>query len=118
MRLKTIGYGAILIGVIAAFTLAGCAKSGEAKPVKPKPAEATSTTMPETTKANGAPSTVAGLKMANNIVCPITGSKVGSMMKDAHVDYGGYRVGLCCPDCESKFMKDPDTNLKKVLTPK
>ncbi len=57
------------------------------------------------------------IKMAANKTCPISGSKVGSMEKDAHVDYGGYRVGLCCSGCVAKFMKDPDANLKKALPP-
>ena len=57
------------------------------------------------------------IKMAKNEICPISGSKSGSMEKDAHVDYGGYRVGLCCSGCVEKFMKDPDANLKKALTP-
>lgn len=56
-----------------------------------------------------------GIKMADNKTCPISGSAAGSMEKDAHVDYGGYRVGLCCSGCASKFMKDPDANLKKAL---
>jgi hypothetical protein len=57
------------------------------------------------------------IKMAANKTCPISGSESGSMEKDAHVDYGGYRVGLCCSGCVAKFMKDPDANLKKALTP-
>jgi curli biogenesis system outer membrane secretion channel CsgG len=57
----------------------------------------------------------AELKMAANTVCPISGSEVGSMVKDAHVDFGGYRVGLCCNDCAAKFMEKPDENLKKAL---
>lgn len=56
-----------------------------------------------------------GIKMADNKTCPISGDAAGSMEKDAHVDYGGYRVGLCCSGCASKFMKDPDANLKKAL---
>jgi hypothetical protein len=49
-----------------------------------------------------------------NANCPITGEKVGSMQKDAHVDYKGVRVGLCCSGCKSKFMANPDANLKKA----
>ncbi len=59
--------------------------------------------------------TLEAIKMANNAICPISGSKVGSMEKDAHVDFGDYRVGLCCSGCVGDFMKDPDANLKKAL---
>jgi len=56
-----------------------------------------------------------GIKLANNANCPISGSPVGSMQAGAHVDYNGYRVGLCCMGCEKKFLKDADAILKKVL---
>lgn len=49
-----------------------------------------------------------------NARCPITGEKVGAMQKDAHVDYKGTRVGLCCSGCKSKFLANPDANLKKA----
>lgn len=55
------------------------------------------------------------IKPANNKLCPISGKPVGSMVKEAHVDYKGYRVGLCCPACEAAFMKAPDENLAKAL---
>ena len=55
------------------------------------------------------------IKPANNKLCPITGKPVGSMVKDAHIDYKGYRVGLCCPGCVEAFMKDADANLAKAL---
>ena len=56
-----------------------------------------------------------GIKLANNAVCPISGKPAGSMNKDAHVDYGGYRVGLCCNGCVDKFNENPDANLKKAI---
>lgn len=55
------------------------------------------------------------IKLVNNTKCPISGEAVGSMEEDAHVDYKGYRVGLCCPGCVDKFLKDGEANLKKVL---
>lgn len=58
------------------------------------------------------------IKEAGNTICPITGSKVGSMEKGAHVDYKGYRVGLCCNGCKEKFLAAPDENLKKALEKK
>lgn len=54
-------------------------------------------------------------KEAGNTTCPISGKAVGSMQKGAHVDYKGYRVGLCCSGCASIFMKHPDANLAKAL---
>lgn len=58
------------------------------------------------------------IKEAGNTICPITGSKVGSMEKGAHVDYKGYRVGLCCNGCKEKFLAAPEENLKKALQKK
>lgn len=55
------------------------------------------------------------IKLANNALCPISGKPVGSMEKDAHVDYEGNRVGLCCMGCAAKFMQNPDANLQKAL---
>jgi hypothetical protein len=49
-----------------------------------------------------------------NTVCPITGEPVGSMQKGAHVDYKGQRVGLCCPGCKTKFLKNGEASLKKA----
>ena len=54
-------------------------------------------------------------KDAANKVCPVTGAEVGSMVKDAHIDFGGYRVGLCCPACVEKFMDAPDEALGRAL---
>ncbi len=56
------------------------------------------------------------IKNARNSVCPISGNAVGSMVAGAHVDYGGYRVGLCCPSCTEKFMSHADENLKAAVT--
>jgi hypothetical protein len=55
------------------------------------------------------------IKLAKNAVCPISGEAVGSMEKDAHVDYKGYRVGLCCTGCASKFKQNADASLAKAL---
>ncbi|MBI5154807.1 hypothetical protein HZA57_06180 [Candidatus Poribacteria bacterium] len=55
------------------------------------------------------------IKLANNANCPISGNPVGSMQAGAHVDYKGYRVGLCCMGCEKKFLKEGDANLSKAL---
>lgn len=54
------------------------------------------------------------IKLVNNKLCPITGEPVGSMEKGAHLDYKGYRVGLCCMGYAKKFLKDGDANLAKA----
>jgi hypothetical protein len=53
--------------------------------------------------------------LVNNKHCPISDEEVGSMEENAYVDVKGYRVGLCCPPCGDKVLKDPDTYLKKAL---
>lgn len=107
-----------VVGSIAVLGLTACGKTPQTPSAPEKPAVAEPAVAPSATTVGDAPKADAAIKMANNTICPITGSKAGSMVKDAHVDYGGYRVGLCCSDCVAKFMKDPEVNLKKALTPK
>lgn len=54
-------------------------------------------------------------KEVGNKRCPISGQPVGSMQKGSHIDYNGYRVGLCCESCKKAFMKKADANLKKAM---
>lgn len=56
------------------------------------------------------------VKNAKNLICPISGKAVGSMVAGAHVDHDGYRVGLCCPACVEKFMAQADEKLPAILT--
>ena len=53
-------------------------------------------------------------KEVGNKRCPISGAPVGSMQKGSHVDYNGYRVGLCCDGCKKAFMAKADESLKKA----
>jgi hypothetical protein len=54
----------------------------------------------------------AKIVQVGNKKCPISGEPVGSMEKGAHVDYKGYRVGLCCSGCKEKFLANADQYLK------
>ena len=109
---------AVVVAILAAFGLTACGKTAQPSSPPQQPAVAAPIVSPPATTVSETPKADAATKMANNTICPITGSKAGSMANDAHVDYGGYRVGLCCTDCVSKFMKDPEVNLKKALSPK
>lgn len=58
--------------------------------------------------------TTAEVQPVNNKKCPVSGEPVGSMEKDAHIDYNGYRVGLCCKGCIDVFNQDPQKFLAKA----
>jgi len=47
-------------------------------------------------------------------VCPVSGLVLGTMGKPYKVTVKGKAVFLCCPGCEEKIMKDPDTYLAKL----
>lgn len=97
---------------LSATLLPSCAQPSSA-PATPTQVSASenAVALPDST----AKGTTAEIKEAGNTICPITGSKVGSMEKGAHVDYQGYRVGLCCNGCKEKFLAAPEENLKKAL---
>jgi len=47
-----------------------------------------------------------------NKVCPVKGEEIDA---DAPtVEYDGKLIGFCCPGCESKFQKDPESYLKNL----
>jgi len=47
-----------------------------------------------------------------NKVCPVKGEEIDA---DAPtVEYNGKVIGFCCPGCETKFEKDPETYLKNL----
>jgi Cu(I)/Ag(I) efflux system membrane fusion protein len=50
-------------------------------------------------------------------VCPVTGLKLGSMGKPIKKVVEGKTVFLCCPACEEKLNKDPQTYLAKLAPP-
>ena len=47
-----------------------------------------------------------------NATCPVMGGKVSPK---SSLVYNGYKIGLCCADCEKAFLKSPDKNLAKLL---
>jgi hypothetical protein len=47
--------------------------------------------------------------------CPVMGGKVSEKV---HLVYNGYKVGLCCPGCEKKFVESPEKHLTKLMPKK
>lgn len=105
---------ALSVLLLGAALIPACAPQSTT-PGTPAQAIASENTAAPSAQAAGAATEI---KEAGNTICPITGSKVGSMEKGAHVDYKGYRVGLCCNGCKEKFLASPDENLKKALEKK
>lgn len=106
---------ALSVLLLGAALLSACAQRSSTTATTPQSSGTEKSAAPQAQAAAGA---TAEIKEAGNTLCPITNSKVGSMEKGAHVDYKGYRVGLCCNGCKEKFMKAPDENLKKALEKK
>jgi YHS domain-containing protein len=50
--------------------------------------------------------------VAFNKVCPVKGGEVDP--DSPTFEYQGKVYGFCCPGCESKFEKDPETYLKNL----
>jgi len=47
-----------------------------------------------------------------NKVCPVKGEEIDA---DAPtVEYNGKLIGFCCPGCDSKFQKNPESYLKNL----
>lgn len=66
-------------------------------------------------EVSSADATTPDIKLLNNELCPISGQPVGSMQAGAHVDYKGYRVGLCCMGCEKAFLAKADELMEKMV---
>lgn len=97
--------------VLGTLLLSACAQPS---PKSAPPAPSAPVTKSQASPAPTANEPAEQIKEVGNTLCPISNSKVGSMVKGAHVDYKGYRVGLCCNDCKAKFLAAPDENLKKA----
>ena len=106
---------ALPVLLLGAVLLPACAQQSTTPAT---PAQTSATEKAAAPPVQAAAGAATEIKEAGNTVCPITGSKVGSMEKGAHVDYKGYRVGLCCNGCKEKFLAAPDENLKKALEKK
>jgi len=47
-----------------------------------------------------------------NKVCPVKGEEVDA--EAPTVEYNGKVIGFCCPGCDSKFQKDPESYMKNL----
>ncbi len=47
-----------------------------------------------------------------NSVCPVMGKGV---VQGQYFDWEGYRIGICCPGCESAFRNSPEAYLSALL---
>lgn len=47
-----------------------------------------------------------------NKVCPVKGEEVDA--EAPTFEYNGKVIGFCCPGCDTKFQKDPETYLKNL----
>ena len=72
-------------------------------PAKPKNAE------PE--EDPPAPEPTGVLLELGNAECPVMGGRVDGK---THTDWNGLRVGHCCPGCEERFLKNPESLLDEV----
>jgi hypothetical protein len=100
----------IALAVVITVCLASVASAEEAK-TKHASKATTSTETVTTASHKAAPA----VKDVNNANCPVSGHEVGSMQEGANVVYKGYRIGLCCDNCQKEFNKDADAFLKKAL---
>lgn len=58
-----------------------------------------------------APLAIADVVEAGNTVCPVSGDKVSGKHFVVHA---GKRYGLCCLQCEKKFLKDPEKYIAQL----
>lgn len=52
-----------------------------------------------------------GISDVGNRLCPVKGGPVNG--KD-FVVYAGKRYGLCCPECDKTFLKDPEKYIAQM----
>ncbi len=55
-----------------------------------------------------------GTTEVGNMICPVSGEKVGEMGEAVKYEYNGKIYNLCCPMCKKDFDKDPEKFSKKV----
>jgi hypothetical protein len=87
------------------IVLAGCKKEETATntAVATSPAPATASTPP------------AGLTPYPLTNCVVSGEKLGGDMgQPIEFAYQGQEIKFCCAMCKPKFLKDPDTYMKKI----
>lgn len=93
-----------LAAAIAVFLFAGCKK--EEATASPAPTPATAPT------ASALPAGVTPYPLTN---CVVSGEKLGGDM-GAPIEfvYQNQEIKFCCSMCQPKFLKDPDTYMKKI----
>jgi YHS domain-containing protein len=98
-----------LVSILTAFTVAQDKPETEKKEHQEcsKDSKCCSMKGKETSSLTGESSEV-----AFNKVCPVKGGEVDS--DSPTFEYQGKVYGFCCPGCESKFEKDPETFLKNL----
>ena len=45
---------------------------------------------------------------AGNMICPVTGEKIGDMGEPAHYEYKGKVYNFCCEGCVETFKENPE----------
>jgi len=96
-----------LAAMIAALLFAGCKK--EEAPATPPAAQATTNAVPT---ASVLPAGVVPYPLSN---CVVSGEKLGGDMgTPVEFVYQNQEIKFCCSMCQPKFLKDPDTYMKKI----
>jgi len=50
--------------------------------------------------------------VVDNTICPVMRNTVAA---GQHFDWEGYRIGICCPGCESAFRSNPEVYIPELL---
>jgi hypothetical protein len=115
MSLAKDGFCFVAIGLLAGLALVGCSSQPTANP-----AAEPSGSSPQAVSGEGLPEGLAKLSEADRtaalkqVVCPVTGEKLGSMGAPPKVVVSGQEVFLCCAGCEEELRKQPETYLAKL----
>ena len=97
--------GFCLIGFVAALGLRSSGDDAEQPPMEPKPVTKPA---PEPAPEEGPKTLLVDL---GNALCPINGGEVDGT---TYTEWNNLRVGFCCPGCDTRFLKDPETALEKA----
>jgi YHS domain-containing protein len=115
MSLVKDGWCLVVFSLLAGLALVGCSSQPMARPA----AEPNGST-PQAASGEGMPEGLAKLSEADRtaalkqVVCPVTGEKLGSMGAPPKVVVNGQDVFLCCAGCEEELRKQPETYLAKL----
>ncbi len=104
----------ILISVLGIATFVGCSQqSTTSSPPQSAPSTANSggDAMPEGLAKLSETDRDAALKQ---VICPVSGEKLGSMGAPPKVTVEGKEVFLCCSGCEKDLREEPAKHLAKL----